>query len=90
MLKGNYKAWGISIGLHIVVIYLVSRHTIEIAQPYAGKVIKAYVMVDLTTLPSHTKSKQTNTSFPENDTEFDASELTLKPLKERDLSLIHI
>ena len=85
MLKGNYKAWGISIGLHIVVIYLVSRQTLEIAQPYAGKVIKAYVMVDLTTLPSHTKSKQPNTSFPENDTEFDASELTLKPLKERDL-----
>ncbi|WP_235590913.1 hypothetical protein [Pseudoalteromonas sp. 10-33] len=83
MLKGNYKAWGISIGLHIVVIYLVSRQTLEIAQPYAGKVIKAYVMVDLTTLPSHTKSKQPNAPFSENDTELDASELTLKPLKER-------
>ena len=84
MLKGNYKAWGISIGLHIVVIYLVSRHTIEIAQPYAGKVIKAYVMVDLTTLPSNTKSKQPNASLPENDTELDASELTPKPLKGHD------
>ena len=84
MLKGNYKAWGISIGLHIVVIYLVSRQTIEIAQPYAGKVIKAYVMVDLTTLPSNTKSKQPNASFPENDTALDAGELTPKPLKGRD------
>tara|TARA_R110001606_G_scaffold346647_2_gene495601 strand:- start:521 stop:1393 length:873 start_codon:yes stop_codon:yes gene_type:complete len=82
--KGNYKAWGISIGLHVVVICLISRQTIEIAQPPTGKVIKAYVMVDLATLPSNKNSKQPSASFSENNTELDASELTTKPLKERD------
>ena len=58
MFRNNYKAWGISIGLHVVIIYLVSRQTVEVQQPAKAKVIQAYVMVALTTKSEINSSTQ--------------------------------
>lgn len=58
MFKNNYKAWCISIGLHVVIIYLVSRQTVAVQQPEKVKVMQAYVMVDLTTMPEINSSMQ--------------------------------
>jgi hypothetical protein len=56
--KNNYKAWGISIGLHVVIIYFFSRQTIDIAEPATVKVVQAYVMIDLAAMPSIKSSTQ--------------------------------
>ncbi|CAM3853107.1 MULTISPECIES: hypothetical protein [Pseudoalteromonas] len=58
MFKNNYKAWGISIGLHVVIIYLVSRQTVEVQQPEKVEVMQAYVMVDLAAMPDINSSTQ--------------------------------
>ena len=55
MLKGNYKAWIISISLHAVLLMLFTRYGKSLKLPAVAeppKVINAYVSVDLTSLPS--------------------------------------
>ena len=55
MLKGNYKAWIISISLHAVLLLLFTRYGKSVKLPAVAeppKVINAYVSVDLTSLPS--------------------------------------
>lgn len=55
MLKGNYKAWIISISLHAVLLLLFTRYGKSLKLPAVAeppKVINAYVSVDLTSLPS--------------------------------------
>ena len=55
MLKGNYKAWIISISLHAVLLLLFTRYGKLVKLPAVAeppKVINAYVSVDLTSLPS--------------------------------------
>lgn len=55
MLKGNYKAWIISIALHAVLLLLFARYGKFVKLPAVAeppKVINAYVSVDLTSLPS--------------------------------------
>lgn len=59
MLKGNYKAWIISISLHAVLLLLFTRYGKSVKLPAVvepPKVINAYVSVDLTSLPSLQKS----------------------------------
>ncbi|TMP11713.1 hypothetical protein CWC11_01330 [Pseudoalteromonas sp. S3178] len=58
MFKNNYKTWGISIGLHVVIIYSVSRQTVEVQQPEKVTVMQAYVMVDLAAVPDINSSTQ--------------------------------
>ena len=60
MLKGNYKAWIISISLHTVLLLLLARYgkfvkLHAVSEP--PKVINAYVSVDLTKLPSLQKTQ---------------------------------
>ena len=74
MFKNNYKAWTISIGLHVIVIYFVSRQTIELKKPESTDAMQAYVMVDLAPLPefqSHAKFTPSDTA---NKTEHDTVE----------------
>jgi hypothetical protein len=54
--KNNYMAWGISIGLHVVIIYLVLRQTVDIAAPSTEKAMQAYVVVDLAAMPAIERS----------------------------------
>ena len=60
MLKGNYKAWIISITLHAMLLLLFARYGKSVKLPAVAeppKVINAYVSVDLTTLPSLQKAQ---------------------------------
>ena len=66
MLKGNYKAWIISISLHAVLLLLFTRYGKSLKLPAVAeppKVINAYVNVDLTSLPSLQKPQ--NKPLPE-------------------------
>ncbi|KTF13251.1 hypothetical protein [Pseudoalteromonas sp. H105] len=72
MFKSNYKAWIISIGLHVIVIYFVSRQTIDNKEFEPADVMQAYVMVDLASLPSI--QSQTNVTSTTNDPELDTVE----------------
>ncbi|MDI4651665.1 MULTISPECIES: hypothetical protein [Pseudoalteromonas] len=61
MLKGNYKAWIISIALHAVLLLLFARYGKFVKLPAVAeppKVINAYVSVDLTSLPSLQKIQE--------------------------------
>ena len=61
MLKGNYKAWIISIALHAVLLLLFARYGKLVKLPAGAeppKVINAYVSVDLTSLPSLQKIQE--------------------------------
>ncbi|MCO7208051.1 hypothetical protein J8Z28_00985 [Pseudoalteromonas sp. SCSIO 43088] len=61
MLKGNYKAWIISISLHAVLLLLFTRYGKSLKLPAVAeppKVINAYVSVDLTSLPSLQKIQE--------------------------------
>ncbi|MDI4670374.1 hypothetical protein MKZ42_09650 [Pseudoalteromonas shioyasakiensis] len=61
MLKGNYKAWIISIALHAVLLLLFTRYGKSVKLPAVAeppKVINAYVSVDLTSLPSLQKIQE--------------------------------
>ncbi|MCK8130763.1 hypothetical protein MTF66_37635 [Pseudoalteromonas sp. 2CM39R] len=61
MLKGNYKAWIISISLHAVLLLLFARYGKSLKLPAVAeppKVINAYVSVDLTSLPSLQKIQE--------------------------------
>ena len=61
MLKGNYKAWIISIALHAVLLLLFARYGKLVKLPAVAeppKVINAYVSVDLTSLPSLQKIQE--------------------------------
>ncbi|WP_217875526.1 hypothetical protein [Pseudoalteromonas shioyasakiensis] len=61
MLKGNYKAWIISISLHAVLLVLFARYGKSVKLPAVAeppKVINAYVSVDLTSLPSLQKIQE--------------------------------
>ncbi|RJF34036.1 hypothetical protein [Pseudoalteromonas gelatinilytica] len=60
MLKGNYKAWIISITLHAMLLLLFARYGKSVKLPAVAeppKVINAYVSVDLTSLPSLQKTQ---------------------------------
>ena len=60
MLKGNYKAWIISITLHAMLLLLFVRYGKSVKLPAVAeppKVINAYVSVDLTSLPSLQKTQ---------------------------------
>jgi hypothetical protein len=61
VLKGNYKAWIISIALHAVLLLLFARYGKFVKLPAVSeppKVINAYVSVDLTSLPSLQKIQE--------------------------------
>ena len=61
MLKGNYKAWIISITLHALLLLLFARYGKSVKLPAVvepPKVINAYVSVDLTSLPSLQKIQE--------------------------------
>tara|TARA_B100001105_G_C22358916_1_gene429321 strand:+ start:101 stop:823 length:723 start_codon:yes stop_codon:yes gene_type:complete len=61
VLKGNYKAWIISIALHAVLLLLFTRYGKSVKLPAVAeppKVINAYVSVDLTSLPSLQKIQE--------------------------------
>ena len=61
MLKGNYKAWIISITLHVMLLLLFARYGKSVKLPAVAeppKVINAYVSVGLTSLPSLQKIQE--------------------------------
>ena len=61
MLKGNYKAWIISITLHALLLLLFARYGKSVKLPAVAeppKVINAYVSVGLTSLPSLQKIQE--------------------------------
>ena len=61
MLKRNYKAWIISITLHVLLLLLFIQHGKVVKLPSVverPKVINAYVSVDLTALPSVKKTQE--------------------------------
>jgi len=61
VLKGNYKAWIISIALHALLLLLFARYGKSVKLPAVAeppKVINAYVSVDLTSLPSLQKPQE--------------------------------
>lgn len=60
MFKNNYKAWSISICLHVALIYFVSRQSIEVVRPLPHKAMQAYVMVELASMPNVKKITKIN------------------------------
>lgn len=51
MVKGNYRAWIISIGLHVILIIAVARQPVTILDSNPAPVMKAYLSVNLSSLP---------------------------------------
>lgn len=59
MFKGNYSSWIISIGLHVVLIIVIAKQTLPAPNSDAATIMKAYVIVNLASLPAITPSPLT-------------------------------
>ena len=56
MFKGNYSSWIISIGLHVILIIVIAKQSLPVPNSDAATIMKAYVMVNLASLPDITPS----------------------------------